>query len=565
MARSKSLPQTDRVTIPARDLVAHALRDALARATSELGWQSVDLPIDVEVPTNPTHGDYATSVAMRLAKPLRKPPREIAQAIADRVEMRAPIASVEIAGGGFVNIRLDEAWLRDQVKAIVADGAWYGRSDALRGQKIQVEYVSANPTGPMTVANARGGPIGDVLANVLALAGAAVTREHYENDVGTQVEQLATSVALRYRELGGESVTIPEDAYPAEYVIDIARAIRGRDGGKHDGKTLQEQAKAVLPQTLDIVIEWHKRAAKKFGIAFDVWYRESELMRSGYFEKTIAKLRELDVLEDRDGAVWLRSRELGEDIDSVVIRSSGEPTYFGKDIAYHHEALVERGFDRKIDVWGANTHGHMRRMRTALGALGLADRWDVVLYQFVRFLHEGVLTKMGKRTGQFLLIEDVIEAVGVDAARFFFLQSGADSALDFDFELAVQQSNENPVYYVQYAHARIASIFRTAVERGITPDGADLSVLKSHGEREMIRLCLRLPELLADIREHRGVHLLTVYALELAGAFHGFYRDHRVVSEDVPLSKARLGLVQAVQVTLRQTLSLLGVSAPESM
>lgn len=553
------------MTTPARDLVADVLRDALSRATKELGWAAADAPIDVEVPGNPAYGDYATSVAMRLAKPLRKPPREIAQAMADHVEKRAPVAAVEIAGGGFVNVRLDEDWLRGQVNAIVADGTEYGRSGALRGQKIQVEYVSANPTGPMTVANARGGPIGDVLANVFALAGATVTREYYENDVGTQVEQLATSVALRYRELGGERITIPDDAYPAEYVIDIARTIRERDGGKNDGRPLEEQATAFLPQTLDIVIEWHKRAAKRFGIAFDVWYRESELMRSGYFEKTVAKLRDLGVLEDRDGAVWLRSRELGEDIDSVVIRSNGEPTYFGKDIAYHQEALVERGFDRKIDIWGANTHGHMRRMRTALSALGLAERWDVVLYQYVRFLHEGVLTKMGKRTGQFLLLEDVIEAVGVDAARFFFLQSGADSALDFDFELAVQQSNENPVYYVQYAHARIASIFRTATERGVTVDGADVALLKSPGEREMIRLCLRFPELVADIREHRGVHLLTVYALELAGAFHGFYRDHRVVSDDVALTKARLQLVKAIQVTLRQTLSLLGVSAPDSM
>ncbi len=554
------------MTTPARDLVGDVLRAALARATKELGWPAADAPIDVEVPANPAHGDYATSVAMRLAKPLRKPPREIGQAIADRVEKRAPVAAAEIAGGGFVNVRLDEDWLREQVNAIVADGPEYGRSEALRGEKIQVEFVSANPTGPLTLANARGGPLGDVLASVLAFGGAAVEREYYVEDTGTQFDTFGRSIAIRYRQLFGETIDVPEDGYPADYVKDIASEIGTRDGDRHMKLPLDDQAKIFVAFGVDWVVRDAKRVAGKLGIRYDTWFSQAELMRSGEFDRTLAELRTLGKVYDKDGAVWFEASEAVEDKEGwVIVRSSGEPTYFGKDIAYHRLCLRQRGIDRKLNVWGANTHYHLIKMRAAMRALGLEDRFEVVLYQYVRWLHEGVLKRMGRRTGQFVLLEDVIDEVGVDATRYFLLQSSADRQLDFDFELAVQQSNENPVYYVQYAHARIASIFRTAAERGVSADGADVSLLRTPGEREMIRTCLRFPELLADILEHRGVHLLTVYALELAGAFHGFYRDHRVVSDDVPLSKARLQLVKAIQVTLRQTLGLLGVSAPDSM
>lgn len=549
----------------ARATVAAALREAAERAATELGWpdEARAVAVDIERPANPDHGDYATSMALRLARPLHRPPMEIAEQIRARVGIADPIAAVEAARPGFVNVRLAERWLASQAEEIARAGVAFGRSRQLDGKRIQVEYISANPTGPMTVANARGGPLGDVLANVYAFAGADVTREHYENDTGSQVEVVGRSVALRYRELGGEQVTIPQDAYPAEYVIDIAKRIRERDGDRHEGMSLEDQTKIVTPMALDVIIEWHKHAAEKFGIAYDVWYRESELLRSGYFQDTVAELRRIDAVEDRDGALFLRA--LGDDIEGVVIRSNGVPTYLGVDIAYHRQVFVERGFDRKVDIWGANTHGHMRRMRSALAALGLADRWDVVIYQYVRFIHEGSLKRMARRLGQFLLLEDVIEAVGRDAARWFLLQSSPDRTLDFDFELAVQQSNENPVYYVQYAHARISSIFRTAAEQGLTSDGADVSLLGEPGELDLVRACLRFPELIEDILEHRGAHLLTGYALDLAGLFHTFYRDHRVIGDDTARSKARLRLVEAVAVTLRQTLGLLGVSAPERM
>jgi arginyl-tRNA synthetase len=560
------------VTTPARDLVAAAFSEALRRAARERGWEGTEgVPIDVEVPGNLEHGDYATSIAMRLAKTLRKPPREIATAIKDQLELRAPLASAEIAGAGFVNVRLDENWLRAQVDAIVAEGADYGRSSTLRGKRIQVEFVSANPTGPLTLANARGGPLGDVLSSVLQFAGAEVQREYYVEDGGTQVKRFGESVAIRHRQLFGEEIELPQDAYPGDYVKDIAAQIRERHGDTYRTLSLEEQGRIFAPMAIDWVVADAQRVTRKFGITFDSWFKQSSFLESGYFAKTMDELRRRGCLVDRDGAVWFETPEAraldreGEE-GWVVIRSNGDPTYLGTDIAYHRLCLEERGIDLKINVWGANTHYHLLQMKIALPALGITeDRWSVVLYQYVRFLHEGVLQRMGKRTGMFLLLEDVLDAVGTDATRFLLLQRGADSQLDFDFELAVQQSNDNPVYYVQYAHARIASIFRTAAERGITPEGAELAALTTPGELALIKLCLRFPELLADIVGHRGVHLLTGYALELAGAFHGFYRDHRVVSDDTRVSKARLRLVQAVQLTLRQTLRLLGVSAPESM
>ena len=556
------------MTDTARDLVRDAIAAAVLAATEALGWgePARAVAVEIERPAEKAHGDYAANIALRLARPLRQPPLEIATAIADRVPKRDAIAAVEVAPPGFINVRLAPAWLARQVDAIAVAGERFGQSDALRGRKIQVEFVSANPTGPVTVANARGGPIGDVLANVLAFSGATIQREYYINDAGSQLEVFGRSVAVRYLELGGRAdLVIPEDGYPADYVIDLARAIREQHGAEFDGQGLEELADQFARFALDQVIEWHKAAMRTFGITFDTFYRESALMASGYFMETIEALRAAGAIEERDGAVWLRSRDLGEDIDSVLIRSTGVPTYFGVDVAYHREALAERGFDVKIDVWGANTHGHARRMRTAMAALGLEGRWELILYQYVKFLHEGVLVNMARRRGQYVLLEDVIATVGTDVARWFFLMASADRTLDFDLELAVQQSNENPVYYVQYAHARIASIFRTAAERSLTTDGADVGLLTDDAELDLVRLMLRFPELVEEIRKMHNVHLLTGYGLELAGAFHAFYKGNRVVGDDLARSKARLRLVEAVGITLRQTLGLLGVSAPDAM
>ena len=551
-----------------RDLVATAIRDALRRAATDRGWTGADVAVDVERPADPGHGDYASTVALKLARPLRKSPREIAEEIRSRVATGDGIAAVEVAGQGFINVRLDTSWLARQVDDIVSAGTDFGRLDALKGQRIQVEFVSANPTGPLTLGNARGGPLGDVLSSLLAFAGAAVTREYYVEDGGTQVKHFGQSIAVRYRQLLGENVELSPEGYPADYVKDLAAQIKQRDGDRYRSLSLEEQGKIFAKIGIDWVVEDAQRVMAKLGIRFDEWFRQSSFIESGYFQKTIDDLRRMGRLVDRDGAVWFDAPEMPEDKEGwVVIRSNGDPLYLGTDIAYHRLCLFERGFDKKIDVWGANTHYHLVQMKVALAAFDIDERrWEVVLYQYVRFLNEGVIQRMGKRTGQFLLLEDVLDAVGVDATRFFLLQRSADAPLDFDLELAVQQSNDNPVYYVQYAHARIASIFRTAAERGLTVDGADVSALTSPAELDLVRLCLRFPELVAEVLEHKGVHLFTSYALELAGAFHSFYRDNRVVDEgDVPRSKARLRLVQAVQVALRQTLGLLGVSAPEKM
>ena len=543
---------------------------ALRRAAEELGWPAEARSVEpqVEHPADPKHGDLATSVALRLAKPVRRPPLEVAEAIRARLAPGELIASVEVAPPGFVNVRLSEAWLARQVDAIVVADAAFGRTDRLRGQRIQVEYISANPTGPMTVANARGGPLGDVIANLLAFHGADVQREYYVDDSGTQTDALGRSIAVRYRELAGDtSIPFPEDGYQGDYVIDYAKRVRAEDGARPDRAPFEEQARAFAKRALPWIIEDQRRVAMKFGIRYDEWFSESSLLESGYFADTVEELRRRGAIEDRDGAVWLRSTDPTDDKEGyVVVRSNGEPTYFGKDIAYHRKCLVDRGLNQKINVWGANTHGHMRKMRQALEALGIPlERWRVVLYQYVRFVHEGVLTRMGKRTGKFTLLEDVLDAVGVDVTRFFMLQSSADRQLDFDFELAVQQSNENPVYYVQYAHARIASIFRAAAGQGLSGDGADVSLLREPAELDLVRACLRFEELALELRETLGMHQLTTYAMELAGLFHGFYRDHRVIGDDPALSKARLRLIEAVRVTLRQVLGLLGVSAPDSM
>ena len=557
-----------------RDLVDAVLRDALAGAAARHGWQGTDaVTIDVEVPANAAHGDYATSVAMRLAKTLRRSPREIAAAIAAEVRPAPPVASAEIAGGGFVNVRLDEAWLRSQVVEIVKAGDAYGRSNELAGKKVQVEFISANPTGPLTVANARGGPLGDVLSNVLAFAGADVQREYYVEDGGGQVRRFGVSVAVRYRQLFGEDLELPADGYQGDYVKDIAAEIKERHGARYRELSLEEQGRVFAPMAIDWVVADAQRVTGKFGIHFDSWFKQSSFIESGYLDKTIAELRRRGVIVERDGMIFFETPEAAalrrDETEEgwVLVNANGDPLYLGTDIAYHRLCLEERGVDAKIDIWGANTQYHLAQMRIALPVLGIDPaRFEVVLYQYVRFLKEGVLTRMGRRTGQYLLLEDVLDAVGADVARFFMLQRGADSQLDFDFELAVQQSNDNPVYYVQYAHARIASIFRTAAERGLTPEGGDVQLLVAPAERDLIRLCQKLPELLAEIRAHRGVHLLTTYALELAGSFHGFYRDHRVVDDaNQQLSKSRLRLVQAVQVTLRQTLRLIGVSAPDAM
>jgi arginyl-tRNA synthetase len=561
------------MTSAARDLVREAISAGLAAAAEAEGWgvAAHGATVEIERPADKTHGDHAANIAMRLAKPLRRPPLEIAKAIAERVPTSDAIASVEVAPPGFINVRLATAWLAKQVDAIVAAGEGFGRTDSLKGQKIQVEFISANPTGPMTIANARGGPIGDVLANVLAFNGATVSREYYIEDGGGQLKRFGISVAIRYRQLFGEVIDLPDVGYQGDYVKDIANDIKSRYGDQFRKLTLEGQGKAMAPIAIDWIVADAQRVTAKLGIRYDVWFKQSSLIESGYLASTIEALRERGVIVDRDGAIFFETPEAialrREGAEGwVLVDAEGDAKYLATDIAYHRESIEERGFDLKLNVWGANTQYHLMQMKLALPVLGIKpSRFEVLLYQYVRFVHEGVLSRMGKRTGKFLLLDDVIDAVGKDVTRWFFLMASADRTLDFDFELAIQQSNDNPAYYVQYAHARIASIFRTAAERSLTTDGADVSLLTDEAELDLVRLMLRFPELVEEIRDKHNVHLLTGYGLELAGAFHAFYKGNRVVGDDVARSKARLRLVEAVGITLRQTLGLLGVSAPDSM
>ena len=547
-------------------ILSARLGDALARAVADEGWSGDPAPIDIERPANPEHGDYATSVAMRSARTLRRSPQDIAAATVHRVRADDVIASAEVAGKGFINVRLRPEWVAQQAAEIAAAGAAYGRGDVFRGQRLQLEFISANPTGPLHLANARGGPLGDALATVFAFLGAEVTREFYVEDTGTQFEIFGVSIAVRYRQLLGEDAALPPDAYQGEYVTEIARTIVAREGDRYRHLALEDQARVFAPIGVAWVVADDQRVCEKFGIRFDTWFSQAEMMRSGYFDETVGALRERGKVYEKDGAVWFDAPDEIEDKEGwVIVRSSGEPTYFGKDIAYHRLCLTTRGFERKVDIWGANTHYHLIQMRAAMRALALEDRFQVVLYQFVRFLHEDVILGMSRRRGKFITLEDVLDVIGKDATRFFLLQRSADAQLDFDFELAKQQSNENPVYYVQYAHARIASIFRTAAERGIAWDDAAPMVLTEPAEQELLKHCLRFPDLVLEVGRHCGVHLLTQYAMELAGDLHNFYKFNRVIGDDVARTKARLLLMRAVQVTLGQTLDLLGISAPESM
>jgi arginyl-tRNA synthetase len=552
--------------IPVSELLSARVAAALAAASRDESWQGQTADIDIERPANPEHGDYATSVAMRSARTLRRAPQEIAAATARRLPPDDVIASAEVAGKGFVNLRLQPAFVARQAAEIARAGGTYGRADILAGQRIQVEFISANPTGPLHLANARGGPLGDCLASVLAFLGADVSREFYVEDTGTQFEMFGVSIAVRYRQLLGEEATLPPEGYQGEYVTEIARNILATEGERYRSLSLEEQARVFAPMGVAWVVRDDQRVCEKFGIRFDSWFSQGEMMRSGYFDDTVRALRERGKVYEKDGAVWFDAPDEIEDKEGwVIVRRSGEPTYFGKDIAYHRLCLTERGLQGKIDIWGANTHYHLIQMRAAMRALDLADRFEVVLYQFVRFLHEDVILGMSRRRGTFITLEDVLDVIGKDATRFFLLQRSGDAQLDFDFELAKQQSNENPVYYVQYAHARIASIFRMAAERGIASDDADPLLLTEPAEQDLLKVCLRFPDLVREVCRHRGVHLLTQYAVELAGDLHNFYKFNRVIGDDAARTKARLVLMRAVQVTLRQTLDLLGVSAPESM
>jgi arginyl-tRNA synthetase len=543
-----------------RDAIALARDHAIAAGALRVP-DGVSLPdVGIERPANPDHGDWASNAAMQLAPVARVSPMRIAEILLEHLTRPASISEVTIAPPGFMNMRLHSRWVAAQVGPILDAGASYGRAALTEPRSINVEFVSANPTGPLHVGNARGAFVGDVLARVLTAAGHEVAREYYFNDFGTQVVNLGLSVLARRR---GEDV--PEDGYRGAYVDDLAADLPAEvlataesdaeAAGMVVGRWASERVRAGIQASLE-----------HLGVRFDTWKEEGSLHRDGWVARAVERLRAAGHIYEADGATWFRSTAFGDDKDRVVYRSNGQPTYFASDIGYVAEKF-ERGFDELIYIWGADHHGTVARVRNAAEAMGY-DREAVrmLLIAWVRFVRDGVEIPMSKRSGEFITLDDVLAEVGVDAARWFFSSRAFTTGIDFDLELAKKQSNENPVYYVQYAHARAASILRNAAELGATPDASRSGELLVHpAELALVRHLLELPDTVTQAADRRETHEVPRYAYELATAFSAFYRDCKVLSEDPDLTAARLALVAATRSVIANALDLLGISAPDSM
>ena len=521
----------------------------------------------VDRPQRPEHGDYASSLPMRLARTARMNPLEIAKVIAAQMKDATQdgiIGSVEVAPPGFINVRLAAGWLTAQVDAIVALGTAVGDVPLGEGRKVQVEFVSANPVGPIHVGNGRGLALGDTLARVLAAAGYQVQREYLVNDAGTQTATFAATLYARYQQLFGRDADIPEGGYPGEYMIDLAERLKERCGDSLLRAEGEPYPSEVHDLGVETMLEVIKKDLSAIGVHYDNWFSERSLYRTDTYEKTMALLRERGYVAEREGATWLASSTLGEEKDNVLVRSSGAPTYFASDIAYHYDKFLLRGFDQVINIWGADHQGHVPRMKAAISALGVdPERLTIIIYQLVTLKRGEEIVKLSKRAGDIITLREVVDEVGADAVRFNFVSRAADSHMDFDIELAKRQSSENPVYYVQYAHARIAGILLQAGERFPDFSDGDVSLLIHEAELALIRRMLRLPELVEAIATTLEPHQLPYYAVDLATAFHDFYEKCRVLSEDEALSKARLKLVSTAKQTLARALDLMGMSAPE--
>jgi arginyl-tRNA synthetase len=529
-----------------------------------------DIPsIEIESTKENSHGDYATNLAMILASSMKTNPRKIADAIVKNIQDKNDmLAKVEIAGPGFINFFMKgDAWVT-LLKEVDEKKDHYGESDIGKDKRVQIEFVSANPTGPLHIGHARGAVIGDVLANILEASGFSVFREYYINDAGNQMNNLGRSVFYRYRELLGEKIDYPADCYQGQYIEDLAGEILEKYGNRY----LTEDEKDILEfftdYAADSILEGIKKDLNAFGVVFDRYFSEKELYRNDGVRKLLQKLQEKGFVYKDDNTLWFNTKDSGDEKDRVVVRANGEPTYFAADIAYHKNKY-SRNFDTVIDVWGADHHGYVPRMYAGIQALGRGKKaLEVVLVQLVNLLRDGKPVAMSTRAGEFVTLGDVVAEVGKDASRYNFLMRRSNSHLDFDLELAKKQSNENPVYYVQYAHARISSITRTALEGGYEIPGyddVDLSLLVLPEEFNMIKSIDRFPELIEGSARTLEPHRITFYANDLASIFHSYYNKNRVISDDVELSKARLFLVKSVGIVLRNALRLLGVSAPERM
>jgi arginyl-tRNA synthetase len=549
--------------------VTTALTAAGLPTAPDCGW---------EIPRQVEHGDYATNAAMTLARATRRAPRQIAEAIVQRFPPMPEVGRLEIAGPGFINVFLSPAWVAQSLREILTAGRAYGRGDDLAGQRVRLEFVSANPTGPLVIVNARAAAVGDALARLLRARGAAVTTEFYVNDAGNQFEALARSFEARVRQAVGEAAALPENGYPGEYLIDLAADyVREHKIGSREELAAHLAGRPATEQlgrwAVARLLEGQRRVLADYGVDFDVWTSEQRDVRDRSLPaRMLDELTARGLTYERDGALWFRSTQVGEeavdDKDRVLRRGSGEATYFGVDVAYHHYVKFS-GADRLINLLGPDHHGYVARMRAAMQALGHpADAFGVLIVQLVTLLRDGQPVRMSKRRGEFVLMEELLEEVGRDAARFTFLTRRHDSPLEFDLAVATRQSSDNPVYYVQYAHARICSIARQAAEQGIaTPAWArvDLEPLTEPEEQALIKRLLHFPEVVRGAARALEPHRVAFWLQELAGAFHPYYKTHRVIQDDRRVTLARLALCAAVGQVIANGLDLLGVSAPESM
>lgn len=548
-----------------KNLLIQAIKDAAAKAIEDKSLPEGQLPqILLEVPPKKELGDYASNIAMQSARVFRTAPRKIAEAITAHLD--APfLERTEIAGPGFINFYLKSNVIYDSLAALLKAGSEYGNLPKQDKPRIMVEYVSANPTGPLHVGHGRGAAYGSALVNLMRAAGYNVASEYYINDAGNQIDNLAASVNARYLEQFGKTVPFPENGYHGQDIIDTAKRIIAKDGDKYLHMSDAERLAAFKETALKEKLAALKEDLAAFNVHFDKWFSERTLHPDAV-KAVCDKLLANGNMYEKDGALWLKSTAYGDDKDRVVIRDNGVPTYLAADIAYHDNKFG-RGFDKLINIWGADHHGYVCRVKAAMAALGHnPDDLEVLLLQMVSLFRDGQLVKMSKRTGQSVTLSELIEEVGTDAARYFFIMRSLDSQLDFDIDLAKSESNENPVYYIQYAHARICSIFRQMKEAGIAvKDDADLSLLTDESEIALIKKLLSYPDEVASAAKHKAPHRIASYAYELASAFHSFYNRCRILGVDAKLAQSRLALVTAVKYVLEHALAILGVSAPEKM
>jgi arginyl-tRNA synthetase len=549
-----------------QDLIYSAAQNAFKKGNLPSG----DIPeVEIEEPRADAHGDFSTNIAMVMAAVQKMAPRKIAQAIIAQIQdQQNLIEKAEIAGPGFINFFVRPSAWHPVLREILDADTAYGAVNIGQGQKFQVEFVSSNPTGPLHVGHGRGAAVGDAVANILAFCGYDVQKEYYINDSGRQIRTLGQSVYLRYRELCGRKVDFPAECYQGAYIRDLAADIKAQKGEGLLDQPEEDAVMACARFAAAKILSGIRDDLKLFGLEFDCWFSEQSLYDSGRVAEILAQFRDQGIIYEREGALWFKTSEFGDEKDRVVVKANGETTYFASDIAYHQDKY-DRGFERVVDVWGADHHGYIPRMKAAIEACGhRRDQFDVILVQLVNLLRAGEPVAMSTRAGEFETLRDVIDEVGRDAARFIFLIRHYESALDFDLEVAKQKTNDNPVYYVQYVHARIASIMRKGSQRGageISWDDEAVARLTAPGEIELIKTLARYPDILAGSARSMEPHRVTYYLMELASAFHSYYNKHRVLTDDVLLRRGRLVLISAVQKVIRNGLTLLGVSAPERM